>query len=177
MGTHPKNPMHPINPSSDKKLHTAAWRIKSNFMDSLVTQNWILLVSAVIVIFGWQYTSKKERENAVFLKRLEFRAQAFRSFLDVVNFVRDHTDENGQVQINQASDLKKFKMLVQGSMDQFNLYCNPDEREAMNRLAVAWQSASKSKDGGQIVKEIGNISNLVVQQSRADLRIPNSEAS
>ncbi len=138
-------------------------------MDTL--PNYILAVTAIVATVQWFFNARKDRKNAIILKRLEFRGEAFRSFLDVVNMIRNHTDENGQVQIDEESELKKLKMLVQHSLDLFNLYCNKFERDAMNRLAEAWAQASKGKEGDQIIKEIRAISNLIIEQTRTDLRI------
>ena len=146
----------------------------------LVIQNWILggsalitLASACIIVIGWRYTSRKDRENNIFLKRLEFRAEAFRSFIPIWEMSRQLNGKVGPEFIN----------LIAKSTYLFKLYCDQDEIDALhqvvddfnNALHLAQKSPSKIASLSKANDSMQRLNNLIIEKTRSDIAIKPAE--
>jgi hypothetical protein len=60
---------------------------------SAIISNIILLASAIIVVVGWDRTSKLNRKNNVALKRLEYQLEAYKAFMLVDLYLKDAVEK------------------------------------------------------------------------------------
>jgi hypothetical protein len=135
-----------------------------------LTQNWLLAIqafimlgSAIIIICGWRYTSRKEIDNAITLKRMDFRGEAFRSFLPIIS----------DLQTNGGRDIENKKVFMENlkkSSNLFELYCYQDEIDTHRQFIASL----KAGDHMETEKAYNKLVQMIRVHTRHDLKIPES---
>jgi hypothetical protein len=110
-------------------------------------RDWILIVSAVIVVVGWFVNGIMNRKHEIAKKRMEYRLDALHSFLPVFftvqkNAPNHHNDPIFQSQIHKARS-------------NFQLYGYNDEVDA-------FESIISSINEGDTEKYVQNLQDLII---------------
>jgi hypothetical protein len=92
------------------------------------TDNWIMVLSAVIVAVGWFVTGYLNRLQDISQKRLEYRLEALKSFLPVWFSI-----QRNNAPFTQPDFLQKLET----ARSNFQLYGYQDEINLMERFIVA----------------------------------------
>ncbi len=121
-------------------------------------EDWISLLSALIIAIGWFVTARHNRAKDVAQKRLEYRLNALEAFLPVWSAIRK--DGNA---FSQPETQAQFM----NSIDKFQIYGLDDENELMNQLVLAIEN--KNLDDAN--KSLGKLISLVRSRIRGELDI------
>ena len=92
--------------------------------------NWIMVISAIIVAVGWFVTGYLNRLQDIALKRLEYRLEALKSFLPVWFSIQENS-----APFTQPDFLPKLET----ARSNFQLYGYQDEIDLMEGLIGAFE--------------------------------------
>lgn len=125
----------------------------------MTTQDWITLLSAVLVAVGWFVNGFFDRRLSIAEKRLEYRLEALKSFLPVISSLHSQR-ENFFNNPESISQLRNARW-------QFELYGKTIEIEAFESM----MQAMGSNNVELFLNKVQEVISLVLTQIRKELRI------
>ncbi|WP_294962739.1 hypothetical protein [Sulfurimonas sp.] len=124
-------------------------------------RDWIMIISVLVIIFGWFYNNNRNREHEISKKKLEHRLRTLESFLPIYNSFASSKDP-----FNKDKDLTD-KILRSRSM--FQTYGEQDEWDLFKNFAIALDK----KNIKQVEDNINKLSALIRSRIRKELDITN----
>ena len=95
-------------------------------------RDWIIIISALIVVIGWFVNSFLNRRNEIAKKRMEYRLDALLSFTPVLFAFQE----------NRTND-KKFSEDMASCRTKFQLYCYSKEVEEFEKIVAAIENKNE----------------------------------
>jgi hypothetical protein len=124
--------------------------------------NWIMIVSALIITVGWFVTGHLERKNEITKERRSYRLDMLLSFFQVIFFIEKNLNMHTKQQIEELTKL------VEESRRKFLLYGYVDEIDAYENVV----DALLGKNNDSKIQKLNILSAIVRKRIRTELDLP-----
>jgi hypothetical protein len=124
-------------------------------------KEWIMILSAVIVITGWFINSYFNRRHEISKKRLDYRLETLHSFLPVYLSISSSLDP--------FKNDEKLNDKIMNARVNFQLYGYQDETQLFQNFVTALEKA----DTNEATITINKLMQLTRSRIRDELKLPN----
>jgi hypothetical protein len=122
--------------------------------------DYTILISSVIVVFGWFVNSYLNRRHEISKKRLDLRMEMLLSFIPVALSI----NESSQPFEDDPLLLDK----IRSTRIKFQLYGYQDEANLLNEFVNALESGKAIK----VTEKVQKLTKLVLERLRNELKLP-----
>ena len=124
------------------------------------TKEWIMIISAIIVVTGWFINSHLNRRHEISKKRLEYRLETLHSFLTVYLSISSSS--------KPFDNDKKLNDKIINARVNFQLYGYQDESKLFQDFVVALEKS----DNEEVTVTVNKLIKLTRARIRDELKLP-----
>lgn len=124
------------------------------------TKEWIMIISAIIVVTGWFINSYLTRRHEISKKRLEYRLETLHSFITVYLSISSSSKPF-------ANDKKLNDKMINARVN-FQLYGYQDESKLFQDFVVAVEKS----DNKEVTVTVNKLIKLTRARIRDELKLP-----
>jgi len=124
------------------------------------TKEWIMIISAIIVVTGWFINSHLNRRHEISKKRLEYRLETLHSFLPVYLSISSSSQP--------FNDDKKLNDKIVSARVNFQLYGYQDEIDLFQDFVIALENS----DNNEVTTTVNKLIKITRGRIRGELKLP-----
>lgn len=130
-------------------------------------RDWIMILSAAIVVVGWYVASWRARKNEIAKERRIYRLEMLHSFYPIVHYINEAVEKTGgKAKPDIAAE--KLSELLRVARTKFLLYGYDDEICAYENLIKAFRAS----DSIEKIQCANVVSDMVRKRIREELDLP-----
>lgn len=129
----------------------------------MTNDNWIMIISALIVAIGWFVTWYLEQKNEIIKERRSYRLDMLHSFYPIIFFI-----QKKNYKIRPGQEAEELEKLLAEARSKFLLYGEKDEIEAYENVVAAFLG----EDNEDKTIYLNKLADIVRTKIRTELGLP-----